>query len=235
MTTPSPLKLERIATRDGTATLGWKGTELSHRSLWGAQTESERAFLRGTRVLDRSGPWLVGELGFGAGTNFAALASRALEHQVELEYWAVERAPVPESLLCADGPSEALAREAVATLAAGALDSVSVSSGPITLHLHRGDWINAPLPGELSAIFFDPFAPVHEPESWSTDAFVVAASCLADDGVLATCHAGDTIRAAMMDAGLVVSGLPDAGPLASGLIAGLSPEAIAHGDRDLPA
>jgi tRNA U34 5-methylaminomethyl-2-thiouridine-forming methyltransferase MnmC len=156
----------------------------------------------------------VVELGFGAGTNFETVVQKAAESQVRVDYWAVERAPVPAELVCADGRAARIAREALSRASTGEGPIVTAGGGEITLHLVVGDWIGAPLPGDADAVFFDPFAPTVEPDSWT---------------VLATYSAATDVREAMTEAGLAVASLPGPGAKREVTVAALSHEPIAHG------
>ncbi|MBT8495364.1 MAG: hypothetical protein KJO07_20115 [Deltaproteobacteria bacterium] len=223
------IDLELVETNDGTPTLRRRGTEVTHRSLFGARTESDWVFLQGTRLAERPRAWRVVELGFGAGTNFATVVQKAAESGVRVEYWAVERAPVPAEMVCADGRAARLAREVLALARTGEGPVITAGGGDVTIHLVIGDWIGAPLPGEADAVFFDPFAPAVEPDSWTADAFAVAASCLAEGGVLATYSASTGVREAMSEAGLAVGCLPGPGAEREVTVAALTRDAIAHG------
>jgi len=230
MITTQALDLEKVVTGDGSPTLVRRGSQVSYRSLYGARTESEEVFVAGARLADREPNWRIVELGFGVGTNFAAVLERGRERGVAVEYWSVERAPVPPDLVCVDGLAGEMAVAALEQACRGMDRIVTIEAEGVVLHLVCGEWIGAPLPGDASAVFFDPFAPAVEPECWDTDAFALALSCLAEDGVLVTYSAATAVRTAMIDAGLFVASLPGPGRKREVTIAGRSPQAVAHGE-----
>jgi len=223
------MDLEKVVTADGSATLVRRGSQVSYRSLDGARTESEQVFAAGAQLGERKGPWRIVELGFGVGTNFSTVVELGRRHGVSIEYWSVERAPVPAELVCADGLARDLAILALERACAGDERIVTIEADGVTLYLVCGEWIGAPLPGDASAVFFDPFAPSVEPECWDTDAFALAASCLAEDGVLVTYSAATPVRAAMIEAGLAVASLPGPEHEREVTIAGRTRQAVAHG------
>ncbi len=145
------------------------------------------------------------EFGFGVGTNFAALVQAAAQAQFEaIDYVAVEHAPVPPELLPAFDPhSHALAVQATRHQTAQA--------GGVRLTLQRGRFEDHRAQGPYDAVFFDPFGPEDEPDSWGLEATAAAAAGLADDGRLVTYSSAGWIRRNLAAVGLFVATVP--GPL----------------------
>lgn len=161
-------------------------------------------FVAGADVLDRVRIRVL-EFGFGVGTNFAALVEAASKAQVEaVDYVAVEHAPVPPDLLPAfDLRSHALAVQATT-------DQTAEADG-VRLTLHRGRFEDHRAQGSYDAVFFDPFGPEDEPDSWGVEATAAAAAGLAEDGRLVTYSSAGWIRRNLAAVGLFVATVP--GPI----------------------
>jgi tRNA U34 5-methylaminomethyl-2-thiouridine-forming methyltransferase MnmC len=185
-------------TADGTPTLERTGPGWSYRSRHGAWAEAQQIFVEGAGLAGGTGPRRVLELGFGAGTNFAAtlVARRGLG---VVRYHAVDRDPVAAG----DLP----VFDAAAHLhAVHATETGRSEDADVRLQLQRADFLEADVPvAAFDAIYFDPFGPTEEPDSWSVAAFVVARRALAPSGRLVTYSAAGWIRRHMAAAGLFVA------------------------------
>ncbi len=201
MTTLAPHALRVLTTGDGSPTLARADTGWTYRSDRGALRESEHVFVRGADVLGQARIRVL-ELGFGVGTNFAALvlAARAAGTK-RVEVHAVERAPVPASMLPVFDP-------VAHALAVQASEHGHAAAGGVSLTLHRGEFEAFVAQGPFDAVWLDPFGPEAEPESWSMDVARVIATSLAPTGRLVTYSAAGWIRRNLAEAGLHVATLP---------------------------
>jgi tRNA U34 5-methylaminomethyl-2-thiouridine-forming methyltransferase MnmC len=204
-----PIKV--IETDDGSKTLYDADRDVHYRTKHGARTESNFVFVHGSGLLQKPAPWQVLELGFGAGVNFVQTALACFQHydhkqdQIQLEYHAVDCAPVAPALLeFHPGELGAMARQALSEAGDGH-DVIEVSGfgGRIVLKLYPRQWLDFDQP-ELSAdaLYFDPFGPRTEPGSWTTECFEVAARHMSDTAILATYSAATHVKRAMFEAGL---------------------------------
>lgn len=200
-------ELERLDTADGSVTYRLAGTDVTYRSVHGARSEARHVFVEGSGLRRRPGPWRVLELGFGLGTSFAVTVEAAVEAGNALEYCSVERAPVPAECLDAGHPAAALAQRALDRLRAGESDVLEVD-GPIRLRLLAAQWLDDWSCSKVHALYFDPFGPKVEPQSWTTACFERARAQLADDGVLSTYSAAGHVKRSMAAAGLYVASAP---------------------------
>ena len=213
-----PEDVEVVETGDGSATLFDREREVHYSSLHGAIDESRHIFIDGTGLTDRPPPWRVLELGFGAGINFVQ-AVRALDErhdEARLSYRAVDYAPVsPDLLDFHEGPAGRMVREALGAIDPDTPSAVRVEdeTGRIELHLHPIDWIDLDLEGfRADAVFFDPFGPKSEPDSWRAECFEVARRHMTTDALLGTYSAAGRVKRAMADAGLEVASAGGPGP-----------------------
>ncbi len=195
------MRLRTIATDDGSSTLQRLDSGWTYRSVRGAASESRHVFVHGSGVL-RTGRPRVLEFGFGAGTNFATLCAELPgPERRDLTYHAIERNPVPAEMLPEFDPSSAaLARTATRT---GRAEAAGVR-----LVIHRCEFVEFEPDGAYDAVFFDPFGPSEEPDSWSSAVFERAARALRRGGRLVTYSAAGWVRRNMATAGLFVATVP---------------------------
>lgn len=212
-----PDNVDIVETNDGSHTLWDRDRDVRYRSMHGARDESNHVFVEGTRLVDRPAPWRVLELGFGAGVNFCETV-RALHDRHpdgQLAYHTVDRAPVgPDCLSFHDGPAGRMARQALEALDLQAPRTVTVTGfdGRVTLHLHPMEWEsfqNDEL--RADAVYFDPFGPRNEADSWTDACFEVAVEHMASDALLGTYSAASDVKRAMFRAGLEVATAPGPG------------------------
>jgi tRNA U34 5-methylaminomethyl-2-thiouridine-forming methyltransferase MnmC len=228
-----PDEIETVETRDGSRTLFDPERDVHYSSLHGAVDESRHIFIRGTGLIDRSPPWRVLELGFGAGINFVQTlrAFRERQEDGELEYHAVDYAPVsPGDVAFHEGEAGEMVRRALEDIDPEAPEPVRVDdeTGRVTLTVHPTAWCELDL-GDFraDAIFFDPFGPKNEPNSWRTDCFEVARRHLQPDAMLGTYSAATDVKRAMFEAHLAVASADGPGPKHEITFAARHPEVLA--------
>ncbi|MFW5966138.1 MAG: MnmC family methyltransferase [Persicimonas sp.] len=205
-----------METEDGSKSLYDSKRQLHYRSRWGACSESRHVFVDGTRVANSASPWRVLELGFGAAINFGQTVAALLEQKGErLEYHAVEYAPVaPGDLSFHTGVAGRLARRALQEVGRSS-DPVRVEGleGRVELWLHPVGWLDFERPDlRADAVYFDPFGPRNEPDSWTIDCFVTARRHMAPEALLGTYSAATAVKRAMFAAGFHVATAPGPGP-----------------------
>ncbi|MCR9164222.1 MAG: tRNA (5-methylaminomethyl-2-thiouridine)(34)-methyltransferase MnmD [Nannocystaceae bacterium] len=204
MTALEPETLRVLTTGDGSPTLQRVDTGWTYRSDRGALRESAHVFVAGADLRGRAHVRVL-ELGFGVGTNFAALVVAARAGGIDsLDVHAVERSPVPSALLPVfDAQAHALA---VAAAAHG-----HAAAHGVSLTLHPGEFEAHAPQGVFDAVWLDPFGPDAEPESWSVDVAKVVARALAPGGRAVTYSAAGWVRRNLAAAGLFVATVP--GPI----------------------
>ncbi len=208
-------KILPIVTRDGSTTLYNSQLDVTYRSKFGASAESEHVFLQGTQLRElNTETWRVGELGFGAASNFCHTALAAREQNVHLEYFSLDYSPIPADLLPDCGWPTQIAREALLRTDKDSQLPIKVERDSITLYLYRCSWQDIDFPVKVDALFHDPFGPKTNPESWTTEAFEWSRRQLDQQGRLATYSAASSVKRALKAAGfeiLIRKGLPHSG------------------------
>lgn len=213
-----PQSIEVVETRDGSRTLYDRERDVHYSSLHGAKDESRHIFVEGTGIAERSGSWRVLELGFGAGINFIETCRRFLDENPSgsLVYHSVDYAPVTASdVPFHDGALGKLVRDVLGRADARKRNTVEQTArdGRIRLHLHPIDWCSLALEEfRADAIYYDPFGPKDEPNSWTPECFRVARRHIRDEGVLGTYSAASDVKRAMFRAGFFVASAPGPGP-----------------------
>jgi len=213
--------LEIQPTKDGSSTLIDRGTGITYRSVYGAATESSYVFVEGTRVFSRSGPWRILEFGLGGGTSFLSTIKHYRNEGLSapLDYHAIERAPILESLAQTLHQS---AHPQDVTLLCDALKQGRGNTKQqiicrhpalnITLTLWIGDFRDAQLPKKsFDAVYHDPFDPQVNPDGWSDTWFSIARHAMKDHAILTTYSAASAIRRTMAKAGLYIGTQPGSG------------------------
>ena len=213
-----PDALEIVETGDGSRTLFDPDRDVHYSSLHGAHDESRHIFIDGTKLTHRDSPWHVLELGFGAGINFVQTAA-ALDEQLpagSLVYHAVDYAPVAADRVdFHDGRAGELVSRVLESVDVDCPSRVSASSsdGALTLHLHPLPWSQLELSeGFADAVFYDPFGPKSEPDSWTPHCFEVARRHMGGSALLGTYSAATRVKRAMFRADLHVASAPGPGP-----------------------
>jgi tRNA U34 5-methylaminomethyl-2-thiouridine-forming methyltransferase MnmC len=192
--------VHEIATYDGSVTLQRADSGLAYRSVHGAWRESQRVFVGASAIGCGQGPRAVLELGFGAATNFAATVV-VRRGRGPLRYEAVDDRPVaPEDLPRHDARAHLLS--VVATR------NGSAHGDDVALTLHRVSFESYASDTRFDAVYFDPFGPSDQPDSWSVRAFEVARAHLRPDGRLVTYSTAGWVRRNMAVAGLYVATIP---------------------------
>lgn len=210
--TPS---VEAIPTEDGSLTLRQCDTGWTYRSTHGAWQESKTVFVDGSRVAQCSSPVRIVEFGFGAGINFATTL-QAIDGPID--YWAIERAWVDPSQLPIDPSIRSFVREAMA--------HGQARRELVTLTLASTTFEDFASERRFDAIYFDPFGPTDEPQSWSQAVFDVARVHAESHARLVTYSAAGWIRRNLAAAGFYVATMPGPPGKREFTVASLDPDQL---------
>lgn len=197
--------VRRVTTDDGSSTLVRADTGWTYRSTFGAVEEARTVFIEGGALLDVPGVPRVLEFGFGAAINFAqtweALAEAGRD---ALEYCALDAAPVSaQDLRTLGGRAH--------DLAAQATDAGHARHGKVHLEVQRVAFEAFDDPRRFDLLYFDPFGPSVQPQSWSEEVFRVAWRHAQHEARLVTYSAAGWVRRNMARAGFYVATVPGSG------------------------
>lgn len=212
--------MEIITTKDGSHTLySEKFNEIYH-SRHGAIQESRHVFLLNgldyglANVLkpEDEGRLRIFEVGFGTGLNALLTMLEVERRNLKIAYEAIELYPIKIETIKELNYTQELGYE--------------FCYGPYhTLHLCRwGEWhdvtlhfkfmkregavMDAALPeSDFHLIYFDAFAPEHQPEMWTEEVFQRMFSMLKPGGVLVTYCSKSVVQKAMKAAGFTIKKL----------------------------
>lgn len=201
-----------VRTEDGSETLEHSRLGVTYRSTHGARTESDYIFVGSTHLGGSSRAVL--ELGFGAATNFARTVHHAMEHDYSLTYVAVEHALIEACPIRWNSVADPLVAQVLEHAHKAGDTVVTACIGePISIQLevHCIPWSGCDFGRAFDSVFFDPFGPRINPESWTPGAFGIARDHMHEGSILGTYSAATKVRQAMVAAGLEVASAPGPG------------------------
>lgn len=210
--------MQIIVTADGSHTLYSPQFDEIYHSRHGALRESEHVFIQAglahfIQTKPGTQPVRILEIGLGTGLNALLSMLYAEKHALQMEYDAIERYPVPIETIKELNYTTQLGYE----FCYGPYHSLHLcrwnESHPITPHFQfkkmLGDVNDSSI--ELSAadiIYFDAFAPQHQPEMWTEDVFKRMYALLKPGGILVTYCSKSIVQRAMKQAGFNIEKLP---------------------------
>lgn len=184
-----------IETADGSSTVWDPAAGQSYKSSRAAATESRAVFLAPVlfeATLPMSRPFRILELGFGLGTNFRTLLGVLPEIRASgaqgVEFVSIERELAGAKFLLASC-TEFSGRAALESMLAES--AYSDPTGFLNARLLSGDFqmvlASLAAAGEkFDGIFFDPFSPAANPDSWTEACFRLCAAVAAPGARLGT-------------------------------------------------
>lgn len=200
-----------LPTRDGSNTVFSHPFGASYHSLHGAVAESRHVFiLNGLAACRVHDPFRILEFGFGTGLN--ALLARAFTSSsgLSLSYTGLETIRLPRSLVRKLEYPGYIVRPDLEPLFFRMHEEDNFEAGGFSFQLTGS--LDDLEPGTgFHCVFFDAFAPGHQPEAWSQSVFDRIFDDMAPGGILVTYCAQGEVRRRLQAAGFAVERLP--GPL----------------------
>ncbi|MBK7945091.1 MAG: tRNA (5-methylaminomethyl-2-thiouridine)(34)-methyltransferase MnmD [Flavobacteriales bacterium] len=199
-----------VRTADGSRTLSW-GAEHYH-SIHGAVQESTHVFIKaGLEHLGKPHVDVL-EVGLGTGLNLLLTWIRCLEGKLTVAYHAFEPFPLEADQLNALAHCEDLAwpglHEPFLDVMTSAADTWHEGMGGLRFKRSPTDVRRLDADQEFDVVYFDAFAPNHQPELWTVEVFERMHRALRPGGLLVTYCAKGDVRRAMISAGFAVERLP---------------------------
>ncbi len=216
--------MQIITTQDGSHTLFSEQFNEIYHSRHGAIRESSHVFIKsgldfvfpspvgeGVRRTDGVGIRIF-ELGFGTGLTALLTMLEAERRSIKIEYTTIELYPVPIETIKELNYTQQLGYE----FCYGPYHSLHLSrwneAHQITPHFcfkkTRDSVLTCHLPpATFNLIYFDAFAPTHQPELWTTEVFKKMYDTLVYGGVLVTYCSKVSAQKAMKEAGFIIEKL----------------------------
>lgn len=190
-------------TEDGSHTLYLEEMDEHFHSVYGAVNESRFVYIEAAFNQCAKPRIKVLELGFGTGLNAYLTSLEGEKRQVEVDYVALEKYPLPETLYGQLNYSP----EIKAFHEAAWEEPVAISPS-FTLTKIETDFNAFAYPGRYDVVYYDAFAPDKQPEVWNQSLFDLLFSSMNTGGILTTYCAKGSIRRMMKQSGFRVERLP---------------------------
>lgn len=207
-------RMQLVATNDGSHTLYLPDLDEHYHSTYGAITESLHVFIKaGMEAMAYRPKLTILEVGFGTGLNVLLSCLRAIEHEVEVTYHALEKYPLDRELF---GKLNYAAMLSSSSASGNLFEIIHTSPWNETVMLHPGFSLHkilgdatAFIPGfNYDLVYYDAFAPDKQPEMWTPDIFSRLFHNLNPGGMLTTYCAKGTVKRMLRSAGFCVTRLP---------------------------
>jgi tRNA U34 5-methylaminomethyl-2-thiouridine-forming methyltransferase MnmC len=215
--------IEIITTGDGSHTLFSEQFNEVYHSRHGAIEESKHVFIKQgldyilSSPLGKNGNTVrIFELGFGTGLNALLTMLEAEKRNIKIEYTTIESFPIPIETIKALNYTDILGFE----FCYGPYHTLHLvrwnEMHPITPHFSFKKINDSVFNSEIrnpnsEIIYWDAFAPTHQPEMWTTEVFKKMYDALVPGGILVTYCSKVSAQKAMKEAGFVIEKTP--GPL----------------------
>ena len=196
-----------VPTRDGSNTLFSKDYQATYHSLFGAVTESKHVFLHhGLHTQAARNPISILEFGFGTGLNALLSLKFAIRQKKLVNYTGIETNALSLSIVKQlDYPAYLSSPELTDLFFRMHTEDAFDTDYFLFRKLVSLDEIS---PEEkFDVIFFDAFAPVHDPEMWQSSVFEKIYQHTSTGGCLVTYCAQGEVRRRLIKAGYKVQRL----------------------------
>ena len=205
--------MQIITTGDGSHTLFSEQFDEVYHSRHGAIVESKHVFIESGLNYFQTSEIKILEIGFGTGLNTLLTMLEAEKRNLKIDYTAIELFPVDIDTIKALNYTQQLGYE----FCYGHYHS---------LHLVRWNEMHELTPffnfkkinesiftypfalATYQLIYFDAFAPTHQPEMWTVEVFKKMFDALVVGGILVTYCSKVIVQKAMKEAGFVIEKIP---------------------------
>ncbi|MDH6312210.1 tRNA U34 5-methylaminomethyl-2-thiouridine-forming methyltransferase MnmC [Parabacteroides sp. PFB2-10] len=204
---------ERILTKteDGSHTLFIPSMNEHYHSTKGAIQESTHVFIQaGWQAMPQQRIRIL-EIGFGTGLNAFLTLCEADKSEKEIDYYAIERFPLEESLIEELNYANAVApqkKDLFISLHRAHWGEAVAITDRFSLYKMEGDINSCQLPEGIDLIFFDAFAPEKQPEMWNLPLFEKLYASASPGAIFVTYCAKGEVRRNLQTAGFQMERLP---------------------------
>ncbi|GHV10706.1 hypothetical protein FACS1894162_5390 [Bacteroidia bacterium] len=210
------MEIEQITTADGSHTLFVPAMDEHYHSVNGALQEALHVYIdaglnawRGDSRL-RGNDIHVLEIGFGTGLNALLTALEAEKQNIHVLYTALEKFPVPATIVSQLNYSE-IQPDLFSQIHAAEWRKIVPVTPHFSLQKIQTDFNDYNYPDNYDVVYYDAFAPDKQPEVWSQELFNRIYSAMYPNGILTTYCAKGAIRRMLQQTGFTVERIP--GPI----------------------
>lgn len=207
--------MQLVVTGDGSHTLFLPSLDEHYHSTFGALSESMHIYIRNGLLYaaETNKEPVILEVGFGTGLNALLSCLTAIERQLKVTYYAIEKYPLDPSI--------------TAKLNYPAILPSHSNPGFLFTGIHHASWnkmtavhncfrlskIQEDITGfqpdfTFDVIYFDAFAPEKQPEMWTSLVFNKLYTKLRPGGILVTYCVKGTVKHRLRSAGFSIEKLP---------------------------
>ncbi|MBK7149690.1 MAG: tRNA (5-methylaminomethyl-2-thiouridine)(34)-methyltransferase MnmD [Bacteroidetes bacterium] len=205
--------MEILKTADGSHTLFSEVFNEVYHSRHGSIQESNHVFIdSGLKYFIEQNnprkPISVLEIGFGTGLNALLTMLHAEKNEVSIHYTTLEAHPVDISIVKQLNYTDLLGFEycygPYHTLHLCRWEEMHQVTPFFAFHKKQSKIEDVHLDTEYDIVFFDAFAPTHQPEIWSKEIFTKLYDAMSPNGILVTYCSKSIAQKAMREAGFVI-------------------------------
>lgn len=196
-------------TKDLSPTLYSEAFQQTYHSIHGALSESNHVFIQhGLAEIAKSKNEIsIFEMGYGTGLNAALTWKYALENQLQIKYYSIEKFPV-EAGIIENFNTQDIELNQLLNKLNKADWNISHSFDRFQFQKIQGDINFFDLEKNFDLIYYDAFSPNAQPELWTEEIFRKMYSILVPDGILTTYCAKGQVKRNLKSAGFAVESPP---------------------------
>ncbi len=199
-----------ITTKDNSKTLFIPEMDETYHYIHGALTEAIHIFIHhGVDQFKNKPNVKVFEMGFGTGLNAILTYRYSSEQNLNINYKGIEKYPISQQELEALNYSKLLDLSVKETEVLNQMHSQNFKSDRFNFTLSVDDIKQLPLPeNEFDLIYFDAFAPNHQPDLWQPNILSKMYKSLVSGGFLITYCAQGQFKRDLKSVGFELVALP---------------------------
>ncbi|MGV6862555.1 MAG: tRNA (5-methylaminomethyl-2-thiouridine)(34)-methyltransferase MnmD [Putridiphycobacter sp.] len=199
-----------ITTKDNSKTLFIPEMDETYHSIHGALTEANHIFIHhGVDQFKNKPNVKVFEMGFGTGLNAILTYRYSSEQNLNINYKGIEKYPISQQELEDLNYSKLLNLTVKETEVLNQMHSQNFKSDRFNFTLSVDDIKQLPLPeNEFDLIYFDAFAPNHQPDLWQPNILSKMYKSLVSGGFLITYCAQGQFKRDLKSVGFELVALP---------------------------
>jgi tRNA U34 5-methylaminomethyl-2-thiouridine-forming methyltransferase MnmC len=207
------MKKEFMITEDGSHTIYLPEMDEHYHSIHGAIQESVHIYIEQGLLQTNKSPVSILEIGFGTGLNAYLTYCYALDRNISIDYFSLEKYPLTEAEYSQLNYPESIFPENAAIfeqMHRVDWEVVRVISPDFRLQKLQADLLTHqfnPDP-QFDLVYYDAFAPGKQPEMWTDEILHKVAASVKMGGILITYCAKGSVRRALSSAGFLMERIP---------------------------